>query len=54
MRHKQVVENGYMVAKATFFSPDFLPNNRIVSSSYSAQAMSSTTYYTYNGAQMKN
>jgi hypothetical protein len=54
MRHKQVVESGYMVAKATFFSPDLLPNNKSVSTSYSAQPPYTTTYYTYNGSQMKS
>ncbi|NLB41544.1 MAG: hypothetical protein GX815_04660 [Clostridiales bacterium] len=54
LRHKQVTESGYKMANVTLFSSELLPKNNVVSSGYSTQATSSSTYYTYNGAQMRS
>jgi hypothetical protein len=54
MRHKQIVDFGYKTVKATLFSSDLLPTKINSTSTDSTKATSSTTYYTYKGAQMKS
>ena len=54
LRYKQVIESGYKVANITLFSSELLPKSNIRSSEYSTQATSSSTYYTYKGAQMRS